>query len=371
MRSRKFVGWTVNLSPCTDQIIAAFAEAVLNPSIGLPRDIYIDNGRDYCSHKFAGRGNRGKQLTEEDKALLIEEGERTATLMERLGINTHFAIVENARAKVIEREFRNVVEWFTKTLPTYCGRNTRERPDDLEGKLKVKDYPKYNISFDEFRTEFNNWALNVFNKQESQGKGREGECPDETYMRTRLPVRMADPEVMRLFFMPSTNPFKIGRNGVTFKGNEYYSKDVLFKRGQSVFIRYREKDFSKIWLYNTKGDYLGEATKVEAIAAINADKEVLAAEMERKATEKKAVKEHPIYKTVKKSTPLRASDITELYKIYGNIAPDVTPSKIVEIVPLPQAGREAVRAMKATGTDDINPFEIMAKAKIEKRKGDF
>lgn len=369
MRSRKLVGWTVNLSPCTDEIIAAFANAALDPAIGLPRDIYIDNGRDYCSHKFAGRGNRGKKLTEEDKEMLIEEGKRTATLMERLKVKTHFAIVENARAKVVEREFRNVVEWFSKPFPTYCGRNAKERPDDLEKKLKQPK--KYGVGLDEFKQIFNDWAKNVLNKQVSQGKGREGECPDATFMRTRLPARTADPSVMRLFFMKSTNPFKIGRNGVAFKGSEYYLKDSILKKGQAVYVRYREEDLSKIWLYTTKDEYLGEANRIEAIAAINADKEVLGAEMERKAVEKKAVLNHPSYQATKKVKPLAPSDITELYKLYGNIAADVTPNKVVEMVALPKSGKEAVRAMKATGTDDINPFEIMAKAKIEKRKGDF
>lgn len=370
MRSRKLVSWTVNLSPCTDEIIAAFANAALDPAIGLPREVYLDNGRDYCSHKFGGTGNRGKKLTPEQQAVLIEEGKLTATLMDRLKINTHFAIVENARAKVIEREFRNVVEWFSKTMPTYCGRTQKERPEDLEKKLKQPD--KYGMSLEEFRKVFSDWAKNVMNKQVSQGKGRENECPDQTFMRTRLPVRTADPSVMRLFFMRSTNPFKIGRNGITFRGIQYYSTGTaLFKRGQSVYVRYQEEDISKIWLYNTKDEFLGEVEKLEAIAGINEEPEVLAAEMERKGSEQKAVKAHPIYQAAKNAVPLTPTDITELYKLYGNSAPDVSPTKVIEMVTLPRAGKDAVRAMQATGTDNINPFEVLARAKIQKRRGDF
>lgn len=367
MRSRKLVGWTVNLSPCTDEIIAAFANAALNPAIGLPRDIYIDNGRDYCSHRFGGTGNRGKRLTDEEKEVLKAEGKMAETLMDRLKIKTHFAIVENARAKIIEREFRNLVEWFSKPFPTYCGRTQKERPDDLEKKLKQPQ--KYGVNLDEFKQIFNDWAVNVFNKTVSQGKGRKGECPDETFSRTRLPARMADPEVLRLFFMKSTNPFKIGRNGVTFKGNEYHSDSLILIKGQSVFVRYRDEDLSKIWLYSTKDEYIGEVHKVVAISAINADQEVVAAEQARKAAEKKAVKEHPTYQAAKKAKPLTPTDITELYKLYGNQAADVIPSKVVEMVNLSRSGKEAVRAMQATGTDGINPFEILAKAKIEKRRG--
>lgn len=366
MRSRKFVGWTVNLKPCTDEIIAAFAKAALDTSIGLPRHIYIDNGRDYCSAKFAGRGNRGKRMTLEDRQQLFDEGKRTATLMERLQIQTHWAIVENARAKVIERAFKDVVERFSKAFPTYCGRCQDERPDSLEGKLK--NPRKYGMNLKEFTAVFDDWIRNVFNKTCSQGKGRQGESPDQTYMRTRMPVRLADPDVLRLFFMKSTNPFKIGRNGVTFHGEEYYNPDMVLHKGTSVFIRYRDDEPDTVWLYNLRDEYIGEAHRIQPIPAIEADADIIAAEQIRKAKERKIVQSHPSYQAAKEAGPATAVDITELYRIYGNAAPDVTASATVEMITMPSAGREAVRSMQATGTDDINPFAAMAKAKIQKRR---
>ncbi|WP_295164535.1 DNA-binding domain-containing protein [Selenomonas sp. F0473] len=368
MRSRKFVGWTVNLSPCTDEIIAAFANAALDPAIGLPRHIYIDNGRDYCSAKFAGRGHRGKALTAEDEATLVAEGKRARSLMSRLGIRSHWAIVENARAKVIERAFKEVVEKFSKAFPTYCGRRQDERPPDLEEKLKQPE--RYGMSLEEFRSVFNDWVRNVFNKTISHGKGRAGESPDETYMRTRLPVRTADPDVMRLFFMRSTNPFRIGRNGITFRGAEYYSPDMILHKGKPVYIRYRDEDPDRVWVYDMKDRYLGEAQRLGAVSAVAADDETIAREQERKALERKAVRSHPSYQAAQKGTPLTPTDITALMKLYGNSAPDVAPSKVVEMVPLAREGKDAVRAMQqATGTDDINPFAAMAAAKIQKRRG--
>ena len=52
----------------------------------------------------------------------------------------------------------------------------------------------------------------------------------------------------------------------------------------------------------------------------------------------------------------------------GGTAADVQPSKVVELVTLPKTGKESVQAMRATGTDDVNPFALMATAKIEKRR---
>ena len=366
MRSRKFVGWTINLSPCTDEIIAAFANAALDPAIGLPRHIYIDNGRDYCSAKFAGRGHRGNPLTEEDKETLIAEGKMARSLMDRLDIKTHWAIVENARAKVIERAFKEVVERFSKAFPLYCGRNQDERPDVLEERMK--NPKKYAMNLAEFRVIFDDWIRTVFNKTASQGAGRAGECPDETYMRTRLPVRTADADVMRLYFMRSTNPFRIGRNGITFRKVEYYHPDMALLKGKRVYVRYREEDPEHIWLYDTDDRYLGEAERISALPAIAATAEELDAEQARKARERKAVVAHPSYQAAKSAQPLTPADITELYRVCGGSAADVRPSKVVELVALPKTGKESVQAMQATGTDDVNPFAIMAKAKIEKRR---
>lgn len=288
------------------------------------------------------------------------------SLMDRLDIKTHWAIVENARAKVIERAFKEVVERFSKFFPTYCGRNQDERPDVLEERLK--NPAKYGMGLDEFRTVFGDWIRTVFNKTVSQGKGRAGECPDETYMRTRLPVRTADTEVMRLYFMRSTNPFRIGRNGITFRKAEYYHPDMALLKGKRVYIRYRDEDPERIWLYDTDDRYLGEAERITALPAITATAEELDAEQARKAREHKAVIAHPSYQAAKNAQPLTPADITELYRACGGTAADVKPSKVVELVTLPKTGKESVQAMRATGTDDVNPFALMATAKIEKRR---
>ena len=98
MRSGKLVSWLVTLNPNTDTITSTFADAALDQAIGLPREIYIDNGRDYCNERFAGHGFREKL-----KTTLESEKQRVVPMLEHLGIIAHFAIPENARAKTIER----------------------------------------------------------------------------------------------------------------------------------------------------------------------------------------------------------------------------------------------------------------------------
>ena len=173
---------------------------------------------------------------------------------------------------------------------------------------------------------------------------------------------------MRLYFMRSTNPFRIGRNGITFRKAEYYHPDMALLKGKRVYIRYRDEDPERIWLYDTDDRYLGEAERITALPAITATAEELDAEQARKARERKAVITHPSYQAAKNAQPLTPADITELYRVCGGTAADVKPSKVVELVTLPKTGKESVQAMRATGTDDVNPFALMATAKIEKRR---
>jgi hypothetical protein len=362
------VGSQVSLNPCTDTIIAAFAEAALNTAIGLPRGVYMDNGRDYTSYRFGGRGHRGKRWTPEEIAELVRKGERAQSLMGALGINVTSAIPENARAKVVERTFRIVSERFCKNLPTYCGGNSKDKPPGLGERLKQPD--KYGMALGEFRELFNKWVGNVYNKTVSAGEGREGESPDETFTRTRLPVRAASMEAMRLFFMKSTNPFKIGRNGIAFRGKNYYSNKFSLIKGRPVFVRYREEDLSKIWVFKPDGEYLGEAFLRGRIPAIGASKEEIEAEMRLKAAERKAVMEHEVYKKAKAAKPMTINDVIELYQKYNDSAPDVEPTKVIEAAGLPKAGRDAARRMKATGTEGINIFEAVLANEFEKRKED-
>lgn len=373
MRSHKLVGWSINLTPKVDTIVAAFAEAALDPAIGLPRDIYIDNGRDYCSWRFAGRGARGKKLTDDDKEELKKEGKQVESMMDRLKITTHFAIVENARAKVIEREFKNIVEWFSKHMDMYCGRNPKERPEGI--KEKLKNEKAYGLTLEKLRSVFSEWARYVFNKRVSQkGKGREGECPDETWNRTRLPVRTAEISVMRLLFMQQTNPFKVGRNGITFNGREYYFADPLSYKGKHVYIRYRQEYPETIWLYDMDNAYIGEASLLESTLAINESSERIKQENSRKKAEKQAIRNHQAYKNAKNADPIDIERITELQKIYGNIAPDPERTKVTEMVFVSGNDRESAQLMKATGTDNASPmnvFEMVQGVKIEKRKGDI
>lgn len=367
MRSGKLVGWLVTFSPCTDTIMASFAEAALDPAIGLPREIYIDNGRDYCTERFAGRGFREK------KVALEADRQRVVPMLERLDITVHFAIPENARAKTIERvAFGNMSNWFDPHLATYCGRNTAQRPDDLTDKLKGDaNKARYNVTLEELARIFDGYVRDIYNKRPSErGKGREDECPDETFLRTRLPVRQTTEAVMQHFLQKRTGRYRIGRNGITFQGREYYSPDMILHKGKDVVISCRQNDASTIYVYDLDERPLFTATALESIDALHAGSEAMHAEGSRKKAEWETVKAHPAYQAAHSGDAPSMAEIVELFRQFGPKAPDATPTTVTEMVPVPEQLREAIRynAARATGTDGMNVFEMMHGTKIERRR---
>jgi putative transposase len=263
-RSTKLVGHNMNYNPSTDTIMAAFSKPALDKTIGLPNDIYIDNGRDYSSYEFAGRGNR-RQAEQVDEA-------RVRSLVTQLGIVPHFAIPKNARAKTIERFFRIVAEKFCKRFPTYCGSDNKERPEGLEELLK--NHPEKIPSFEEVQTAFNDWVKYVYNKLPSEGAGRQGECPDETFQRTRGPIRLAGEETMRLCMMRHSQPVAVQREGVKLLGQWYFDGELTAVHlGEKVYLRYRDEDMTKVFVFSMKDEFICEAAIRKALPVFGANKE--------------------------------------------------------------------------------------------------
>lgn len=365
MRSGKLVGWIVTCKPNSDTIKASFAVAALDPTIGLPREIYIDNGRDYSNEHVAGRGFREK------KAALEADRQRVVPMMERLGITVHFAIPENARAKTIERvAFMNMSNWFDLYMETYCGRNSAQRPDDLGDKLKSKE-ARYKMTLEELTTIFDDYVRHIYNKRVSErGRGREGECPDETFIRTRLPVRQTSEALLVHFLQRQTGRYRVGRNGITFRGREYYSPDMVLHKGKDVLISQRHDDPDSIFIFDLDERPLFKAAALGSIDALHADSEAMHAEGSRKKAEWEAVKAHPAWQAAQSGQAPSMSEIIELFKKSGS--PDPKPTAVSEMVPVPAELREALmfNQQQATGTDGMSIFEMMHGVKIENRKGE-
>ena len=152
VRSRKFVGWYVTLSPSSSATLVALRRGI--EAFGIPERILSDNGREFLTFDIGGRGFRRTKKS--------AEGEHEVpTILDHLGIEFRTAMVRNARAKIIERAFLDVKNEFSKMFEGYTGGTVMERPERL--KRTGKDADNFTL-LPEFVEYVDRYITGIFNK---------------------------------------------------------------------------------------------------------------------------------------------------------------------------------------------------------------
>ncbi len=241
-KSIALVGYEIMLEENTQCIASALRNAIINLDM-IPKIVYQDNGRAF----------RAKYFTD-DKGF-TELGFRG--LYSKLGIETVFARPYNARAKVIERFFKEFQESFEKLLPSYVGSNIQNKPAYMmrNEKLHKQLHNDFVPTLDETIKMIDMW-LNFKNSQP---------CPNapnktiaeilESRKRQNIDINLLDD------LMLATEVKTIQRNGIRFLNCDYFD-DRLYGFKSKVLIKYNLFDLTSIKVYTTKGEYLCTAERV-------------------------------------------------------------------------------------------------------------
>ncbi|MFR5795823.1 MAG: transposase domain-containing protein [Christensenellales bacterium] len=173
--SKKFVGWELTLEPNSDTVADSFCRAAVytkgSDVHGLPRYIYIDNGKDYRSHRF-----EGETLVETDLGCLNAEFSEKEGLLRALGVGVHHALPYRGWSKDVERAF-GTLEDFVREFPGWCGDSPEERPEDNGRILRRMKERGELMTFETFAKCF---AEKLLPKYENH-IGEDGLSPDQRY----------------------------------------------------------------------------------------------------------------------------------------------------------------------------------------------
>ena len=241
-KSTALVGYEIMLEENTQCIASALRNSIINLNM-IPKIVYQDNGRAF----------RAKYFTD-DKGF-TELG--FSGLYSKLGIETVFARPYNARAKVIERFFKEFQESFEKLLPSYVGSNIQNKPAYMmrNEKLHKNWHNEYIPTLDETIKMINLW-LNFKNSQP---------CPNvpnktiaeilESRQRQNIDINLLDD------LMLVTEVKTIQRNGIRFLNCDYFD-ERLYGFKSKVLIKYNLFDLTSIKVYTTKGEYLCTAERI-------------------------------------------------------------------------------------------------------------
>ncbi|GLC87519.1 transposase domain-containing protein [Lysinibacillus piscis] len=249
VRSRKILSMKLCETSNSDGVIVSFRQAV--KAWGLPKSVYLDNGREFLVRDFGGSGKRKSN----------PKANYGRTMLERLNIEMINARVRNGRAKVIERSFKNVASEFAKTYITYTGGRPDKRPERLTGILK--DESNIPLRSD---VETDLWAYleGWCNNRASQAIGLGGQTPNACYAANLVRKRTATEDELDMITLRTSSLRKVDRNGVYLQFGErkiwFYDTDLVHNYfGQKVFVCYDSEDLSQVLIRDEQERRIGYA----------------------------------------------------------------------------------------------------------------
>ncbi len=250
-RSGIFTGCYVTLNPSSQATLIALRKGILK--YGIPENIYVDNGSEFLTFDIGGRGHRKRKPKDG------QERFEPPPVFERLGIKMTNALVRNAKAKIIERRFRDVKDHLSRLFETYTGGNVLEKPERLKGVLKNGEIP-LDSTFTEAVEELLDW---YFNQQPYGGEviADRGKPRQQVYNENLYTKRVAGAEDLSLMLMRSARPQKVTRRGVHLdiagQRLDYWNDDMLMNLlGKQVYFRYDPDDLSEVRVYDLEDRYI-------------------------------------------------------------------------------------------------------------------
>lgn len=254
-RSGIFVGWNIATSSSSQNTLLALRHGISRH--GIPTNVYVDNGREFLNHDIGGLGHRARK-----PKTGVEQQYSPPPIFKRLGITMTNAIVKNARAKTIERRFKDFKEQVSKVFATYTGGNIMERPEQL--KLRVKNGQAV---IDADLVSSVNAMIEFYMNYEPYGgavKSDHGKRKIEVYNEYKHEQRNAPAAELDLMLMRSSRVQTYGRRGLHLDINgdrfDYMNEEMrqlLF--GKKLYYRYDPNNLSSVRIYDLDDKFLCEA----------------------------------------------------------------------------------------------------------------
>lgn len=270
--SRKFVGWELTLEPNSDTVADSFCRAAVYTAgsdvHGLPRMIYIDNGKDYRSQRF-----EGDRFVESSLGMLNAEFYEKEGLLRALGVAVHHALPYRGWSKDVERAF-GTLEDFVREFPGWCGDSPEERPED-NGRIlrKLRERGEL-MTFETFAKCF---AEKLLPKYENH-IGEDGLSPDQRYHRAEK-ARSDTPDWATMAVFKSQCVKRVvSTQGVRLNNQLFWYPGMADVIREQVTVYFNRGYNPSVTIFRG-GHFLCEAEPVEMMNLIEADQERVAAHM--------------------------------------------------------------------------------------------
>ncbi len=324
--SRKLLAWRIGTSENTEMTRLVFAD--LFADFGIPRAVYLDNGRAFAS----------KALTSGAKTRYrFKDGEDDPTgLLTALGIEVHFTKPYRGQSKPIERAWRELCEFVAKGAlcdGAYTGKNTVSKPDN---------YGKKAVPWADFVGEVTR-MIGLHNAIEGRRGGIcRGRSFDQVFAESYAvaPIGKATPEHLRMALL-TAETLRVNRQTgeISLYGNRYYGSFLGDHHGARVIARFDpEALHQSVHVYGLDGRYLGEAAIWEdaGFGDVSGAKRTAKLVSDSKQAAKALVLAH---------RRLDAAEVATAQRVIGGMVPELPEPSVVR--PVRHRGQTAA-ALKVT-----------------------
>ena len=252
-RSWYFASYWITAEPVNSgTLIDTLALYLHNTGGEPPKFAYFDNGKDYTARGYSTP---------------FEAGGKEHSIFGELGIQLVTALPFNARAKTIERAFRDMMQQFDKAFPDYLGSKPTER---TMGAAWFDKHPEELPSLEQFCQVFAKW-LDDWHHTPKRGELHAGKTPAELWAK-RVATAPIPPEELRFALLQPVALRKVGRGPAVSYGNElYYCDDLRF--GAEVLLKTDRLDAAHIYVFTPDDALIGEARTRARIKALALDDE--------------------------------------------------------------------------------------------------
>lgn len=366
MRTRKVVSSFIREeSPNSDIVLLSVGIAV--EKYGIPKCIYMDNGKDYKARDLFYPGSH---ISEQDKQSLDtarngmpgEEIKKSCTsLAVHLQMDSIYAIPHNARAKPIERLFNTLENGLGKLYPSYAGSNAKNRPEDLKD-LDIMEM----VTMEEFIKQHNLYIEKIYNNSPHTGESMDNKSPNYWYETIEFAKRTMPEEVLYFAFMRTAGPLKIGKEGIRFNKELYMSAENQNHINKKVFVRYNPTVPERVYVYDMDENFLFTAARREKYGFDLTDEDY-----ERANREKKLAR-NAMLNGYKPNPGVRSSEaIGRRLEDYADsiVQTEVSDPKVVEVIRNKKM-EEAVKRAHSTSLDRNYEDVLKASKNIKKDSSD-
>lgn len=337
MKANMPLGWEIMPTENTAAISSALRRAVLR--LGkYPRVIYLDNGRAFKSRFFKGAQD------------FSEAG--FSGLYSRMGCEVIHAWPYHGQSKTVERFFGTFAE-LERLVPGYTGTSIEDKPARMmrgerrHRALHEQQFGGKCLTIEQAHILIAAW-FDAYSQRPQRGH-LEGACPAAIFADGQGPgVNKAELN----WLMMSMEVKTINRNGISFRGRNYYAP-ALYGRKHKVLIRYDLQDDSSILVEDQDGQLICEAypqMKVHPAASqlgSEADRQLLGEHIEMKRQQEKAAANSA-------SAFLRNEVLPEHQRQLAALGIGDAPAKAIEAMKpkiisldMERAKREAAEAIRA------------------------